>query len=134
MPYLIGLVLALAVFLFARFTGFDRERAFYPTVTIVVAQYYGLFALMGGSMTALALESIAIAGLIVLAVLGFRLSPWFAVAGLSGHGIYDFFHGHLITNPGVPTWWPAFCLTYDVATGAGLAWLLLRRRAAALAP
>ena len=31
-----------------------------------------------------------------------------------------------MTNPGVPAWWPAFCLGYDVAAAAILAWLSRR--------
>lgn len=46
--------LALAVSLFARFVGLDRDRAFYPTVMIVIAAIYGLFGAMGGDTTALA--------------------------------------------------------------------------------
>ena len=37
MPFLIGGVLALAVVALARQVGFDRDRAFYPTLVIVVA-------------------------------------------------------------------------------------------------
>lgn len=40
MPYVVGVVLSLIVALFARRVGFDRDRAFYPTVLIVVALYY----------------------------------------------------------------------------------------------
>ena len=50
MPYLIGIVLSVAVAVFARYVGFDRDRAFYPTVIIVVAAYYVLFAAMTGSV------------------------------------------------------------------------------------
>lgn len=39
MATLIGLGLAVAVAIFARIAGFDRDRAFYPTVLIVVASY-----------------------------------------------------------------------------------------------
>jgi hypothetical protein len=46
-------------------------------------------------------------------------------------GVVDFLHGHLIANPGVPAWWPTFCLAYDVAAAACLAWLLGRSRVAA---
>ena len=127
MEYLIGFGLALAAALFARFTGLERDRAFYPTVMIVIALTYGLFAVMGGSMSALALESIAIVGFILVAILGFKINPWFVVAALAGHGIFDFFHPHLLTNPGVPVWWPGFCLTYDVTAAVYLAWLLWRR-------
>ena len=46
MPYTIGIVLSVGVALFASYVGFDRDRAFYPTVVIVVASYYVLFAAM----------------------------------------------------------------------------------------
>ena len=39
MEYLIGVTLTLAVAAFAAVVGFDRERAFYPTVLIVIASY-----------------------------------------------------------------------------------------------
>ena len=38
------------VALFARFVGFDRDRAFYPTVLMVIASYYVLFAAMSDSV------------------------------------------------------------------------------------
>jgi hypothetical protein len=43
MPYLVWIVLSLGVALFARRVGLDRDRAFYPTVLIVIASYYVLF-------------------------------------------------------------------------------------------
>jgi hypothetical protein len=39
----------------------------------------------------------------------------------------DFFHHLLIQNPGVPVWWPGFCLSFDVFAAAFLAILLMRR-------
>jgi len=128
MPILIGLSVALAVALFARFSGFDRDRSFYPTVLIVVASYYELFGAMAGSTQALAQESVGMAAFLLLAYLAFRYSAWFAVGGLVGHGIFDWFHGGLITNPGVPHWWPFFCLAYDVVAGGILAWQILANR------
>jgi len=126
MAYLIGVGLALAVSLLARLVGLDRDRAFYPTVMIVIASYYGLYAVMGGSMRALGLESAAMAGFLLVTILGFKRNLWFVVGALVAHGIFDFFHGRLISNPGVPVWWPQFCLTYDLAAAAFLAWLLRR--------
>jgi hypothetical protein len=52
MPYVIGIVLSVAVALFARRAGFDRDRTFYPTVLIVIALYYVLFAAMSESVPA----------------------------------------------------------------------------------
>jgi hypothetical protein len=129
--YTIGALLALAISAFATIVGLDRDRAFYPAVTIVVASYYGLFAVMGGSLTVLTTESIVIAGFVLVAALGFRVNLWLLVVALLGHGIFDLLHGHLISNPGVPVWWPMFCMTYDVTAGGYLAWLLCRRTVAA---
>ena len=128
MPLLIGIFLALAIAAFARVAGFDRDRAFYSTVLIVVATYYDLFGVMGGSMSALVQESGGVAVFVALAYLGFRYSAWFVVVGLAGHGVFDFFHAGLITNPGVPIWWPQFCGAYDVTAAGFLAWLTICQR------
>ena len=129
MALIIGFGLALAVALYASAIGLDRERAFYSTVLAVIASTYGLFAVMGGSMQVLLLECIPIFLFVLLSALGFKGSPWFLVAGLFAHGVFDFFHGHVIENPGVPVWWPSFCSSYDVTAAAYLAWLIRRRSA-----
>jgi hypothetical protein len=121
---LVGLLFALVIGIFATATGLDRDRAFYPTVMIVIASLYALFAVMGASMHALLLESMVGVVFVAVAVAGFRASLWFVVLALAAHGIFDLAHGRVISNPGVPTWWPAFCLTYDVTAAAYLAWLL----------
>jgi len=131
---MVGLFLALAVGLFATVVGLDRDRAFYPTVTIVVASYYLLFAAMGSSTHALVLESLAGAVFLAGAVLGFRSSLWITAVALAGHGLFDFAHASIISNPGVPSWWPQFCAAYDIAAGAWLAWMLKRGRIPAAAP
>jgi hypothetical protein len=69
MPYLVGALLALGVGAFATLVGFDRERSFYPTVTIVIASYYWLFAIIGGG-TALMPEILVATPFIALAVVG----------------------------------------------------------------
>jgi len=55
-------------------------------------------------MEYLGLES-AVAGVFMtIAVVGFKKSLWTIVAALAGHGFFDFFHGSLIQNRGVPVW------------------------------
>lgn len=130
MEYLIGIVLAFAVCIFALLTGFDRGRVFYSTMVIVVAHYYILFATMGAPKSVLLIESAGAAVFISLAVFGFKKSPWVIAAALAGHGVYDFFHHFLIHDLGVPVWWPGFCLSFDIAAAAFLATLLMRNRAA----
>lgn len=126
MGYGIGSTLAAFVSVFAKSVGLDRDRAFYPTVLIVVGSYYVLFAVMGGSTEALIIESSVMIAFLLLAVIGFKLDLWIVVAALVGHGVFDFFHGRIVTNAGVPAFWPAFCMAYDVSAGAYLAWLLAR--------
>lgn len=128
MGYEIGVLLSLAVAGFGRLAGFDRDRAFYATVLIVIASYYVLFAAMAGGGQVLVAELIGMSVFGAAAVLGFKRSPWIVAAGLAGHGVFDSFHGRVIANPGVPPWWPAFCGSYDVCAGLILAWLLSRER------
>ena len=126
MEYLIGLILSLAVAGSAAVIGFDRERAFYPTVLIVIASYYVLFAAMGASRRTLIIEIVVAGGFLLVAVLGFRKNFWLVVAALIGHGVFDFFHRFSIDNPAVPLWWPGFCLAFDALLGVFLAVRLMK--------
>jgi hypothetical protein len=130
---LVGVLLAVGVGLLGTSTGMDRDRAFYPVATIVTASYYALFAVIGGSSHALALELLAGAGFLAVAVAGFKSSLWLVAGALVAHGIFDLVRGSVIANPGVPSWWPGFCLTFDFTLAAYLGWLLVtkRRRASA---
>ena len=127
MEYLIGILLAVVVCVFAMLVGFDRERVFYPTLVIVIATYYILFAVIGSSRPALASESLIAGAFLALAVAGFKKNLWLIAAAFAGHGVFDFFHPRIIQNPGVPVWWPGFCLSFDVLVGGFLAVLLMRR-------
>lgn len=129
MEYLVAVILGLAVAGFAAASGFDRDRAFYPTVLIVIASYYSLFAVMGAARHSALTIEIAV-GLVfsVFAVLGFRRTMWLTAAGIAGHGFFDFFlHHPLVSNPGMPVWWPGFCGTIDIVLGGWLAIRLWRR-------
>ena len=127
MEYLIGAVLGVVVCGFARVSGFDRDRVFYPTLLTTFGTYYILFAVMGGTTRALIVESLGAAAFAMLAVAGFKGSLWVIVAGLIGHGVFDFLHHLLIRNSGVPDYWPGFCGTIDVFAGGFLAVLLVKR-------
>ena len=131
MELLIGAALALAVGIFATTSGLDKDRAFYPTVTIVIASYYVLYAVMAQSLTTVLTELIFAAAFVALAITGFLRSLWWVVLALAAHGVFDIVRGSelaaAIANPGVPSWWPPFCLTYDVVAAIYLAWLIKSR-------
>jgi hypothetical protein len=129
MPYVVGIVLSVGVAGFARWVGLDRDRAFYPTVLIVIASYYVLFAAMSGSLETVVLESVLMTAFVIPAVVGFKSSAWIVVAGLAAHGVFDTVHGNVVKNSGVPVWWPAWCLAYDLGAAGSLAWLMQRQPA-----
>jgi hypothetical protein len=125
MEYTIGLVLALASIGTVTAGGLGRERSFYSTIMIVIGSYYVLFAVMGGSGHTVILESLIAGGFLIAAIVGFRINLWIVVAALVGHGLLDTVHHQFIANPGVPQWWPGFCMAFDVTAGGILAFLLL---------
>jgi hypothetical protein len=128
MEYVVGCLLSLATVVLAAAIGFARERSFYSTVLIVIATYYVLFAVMGASRQTLMIEIVIASGFILFALLGFKGNLWLVAAALMGHGIFDFIRPSVIANPGVPRWWPGFCLAFDVIFGGWLALQLLQRR------
>jgi hypothetical protein len=128
MEYLIGLTLSLTVAVLALVVGLARERAFYPTVLIVIASYYVLFAAMAASNRTLILEIIVAGVFLLLAVAGYKKNLWIVALAMVGHGIFDLAHPYLFANPGVPRWWPGFCLLFDVVLGGIMIVRLMRSR------
>jgi hypothetical protein len=126
-------LIAFAVGVLGTGSALDRDRAYYPVVTIVVAHYYALFAVMGASTQVIIIESLVGAAFIAVAVWGFKSSLWIVAGALAAHGLFDLGHGKLISNPGVPSWWPPFCLGADIMLAVYLAWLLRTRRTQARA-
>jgi hypothetical protein len=127
MEYLIGLGLSVAVAALALVVGLARERAFYPTVMIVIAAYYVLFSAMAASTRILILEITFASIFLVLAIVGYKKNLWLVALAIVGHGIFDLAHPFLFADPGVPRWWPGFCSIFDVVLGGVLIVQLMRR-------
>lgn len=123
---LVGSLSAAGVGLFAHVIGYDRERAFYASVLTVVGLVYVLFAVMAGGK-GVVLEIAFFAVFAALAAIGFKSSMWIVAVGLAFHGVFDFVRYSFLIAPGAPSWWPAFCGSYDVVAALGLATLLLNR-------
>lgn len=128
MEYVVGVVLGLGACGLGTLAGFERDRAFYPVMMIVIASYYALFAVLGGDGRALRVEIAISIVFVCLAVIGFRTSLWIVAAALLGHAGLDLVHGHVVTNAGAPAWWPMFCASIDAFAAVYLAWRLLSRR------
>lgn len=116
-PTLVGVLSAVSIAALARSTRFDQDRSFYPAVLIVIATYYILFAVMGGSCQALAWELAAAFAFSTVVIMGALHLPLLVGVGIVAHGLFDFIHHTMIEDAGVPDWWPGFCGSLDVVLG-----------------
>ena len=121
----VGVALALGIVAFVRLIGFAR-RTFYATLALVNLTYYLLFAAISGVPRTLVVEGIIALAFLALVVFGFKRHTYAIVAALALHAVLDASHGFVVTSPATPTWWPAFCLTFDLTAAAALAWELER--------
>jgi hypothetical protein len=128
MNYVIGILLAILVCGAALLLRLDRDRRFYTAMLIVIALLYLGFAIMGKDADALRIEAAISTVFVVVAFLGFRISPWLIVVALAAHGTYDITHHFFFQNRGVPGWYPGFCMTYDVVAAAIFAAILTWRK------
>jgi hypothetical protein len=117
MPIVVGVLLAIAIAALAKFTRFDEELSFYSTVLVIIASYYVLFAVLGGSGRALVWELVIAVVFSTVAVIGALFLPTLVGIGIIAHGLFDLVHDIIIENSGVPTWWPTFCGSLDVLLG-----------------
>jgi hypothetical protein len=125
MPVVVGVVLAIGIAVLAKLTRFDEDRSFYSTVLIIIASYYVLFAVLGGSSHAFVLELVIAVAFSTVAIIGGLFLPALVGAGIMAHGVFDVVHDAIIDNPGVPTWWPTFCGSIDVLLGM---WVIVLSR------
>jgi hypothetical protein len=126
-PVVVGSLLAVGVAALAKFTRFDQDRSFYSTVLIIIASYYVLFAVLGGSGHALVWELVIAVGFSAVAITGALFLPTLVGTGIVAHGLFDIVHDVFIENSGVPTWWPSFCASIDVSLGIWVIILTLNR-------
>jgi hypothetical protein len=127
MEYAVGALIGLDVCALVTVAGFERDRAAYPIMLIVIASYYWLFGVLGGDMRALAMEIGVSLAFVAAAIVGFRTNLWIVVVGLLGHAALDAVHGRVVANTGVPEWWPVFCASIDAVAGVYLAWRLIAK-------
>ena len=118
--------MALLLAIFAKVTRFDQDKSFYPTVLIVIASYYILFAFIYGEGV---ITEVIVATIFLLAALvGALYLPIITGIGIIVHGVFDLIYPIVINNGGVPSWWPAFCAGVDITLGAWVICLALKER------
>jgi len=125
---LIGAAVGVLTILVARFIR--GERWLYSLGLLTLPGLYAFFALRAGEQAVAVKEMIygvpyVVAGL-VFALVSVRQSA--VVVGVLWllHGLYDLVHSQLITNTGVPGWYPIWCFMVDAVVGSYLLWLSRR--------
>ena len=125
---IIGVAVGVLVIVSARTVR--GERWVYSLGLLTLPSLYAFFALQAGDQAVSIQEIIyglpyLIAG-VVFALVSVRQSAIIVGAFWILHGAYDLTHDQLITNAGVPVWYPVFCFAVDVVIGAYLLWLSQR--------
>ena len=125
---LMGAAVGVLTIVIARFIR--GERWLYALGLLVLPGLYALFALRVDEPAVGIKEMVygvpwVVAGL-VFAFVSVRRSAVVVGASWLLHGLYDLVHSQLITNTGVPGWYPIFCFVVDVVVGAYLLWLSRR--------
>ncbi len=121
LAFLVGLCMGAAIALLAHALKFDRDRSFYPTVLIVIASYYVLFAFV--TQRSIGIEIVLFTLFVMVAVAGYLFRAWIVGLGLVLHGLFDAWHWFWPASTGIPHWWPGFCLGADIVFGAVALWI-----------
>ncbi len=96
----------------------------WPVFLATLPVYYMLFGLLALDGAAITKEFLFGLPYFAIALVAWRFRfAWLrvviAIAWLS-HGFYDYYHDFLFVNPGVFSWYPAFCALVDIAVGGYL--------------
>lgn len=106
-------------------------RAFAVSL-VALPGVYMLFALSVGDMAALGLELAYGLPYFVFGYVcftrGFKGSGFVVTALWIIHAAYDVYHHALVDNAGVPGWYPAFCLGFDLMMVVYLTRLVARQK------
>ena len=106
------------------------QRWLYSIGLLTLPGLYAFFALQAGERAVGVKELIYgipfIAAGLAFAFVSVRQSAVVVGAFWILHGLYDLTHSRLITNAGVPGWYPVWCFSVDVVIGAYLLWLSRR--------
>ena len=125
---LIGVAVGVLTIVLARIIR--GQHWMYSIGLLTLPSLYAFFALGAGEQAVAVKEMIYgipfVLGGLVFAIVSVRHSAVVVGALWILHGLYDLTHSRLITNAGVPDWYPVWCFSVDVVIGAYLLWLSRR--------
>ena len=127
MEYLVGILTAVALAGFARSSGFEKDRSFYPTVLIVIGFLYVVFGAIDGRVSVILIDLIFAFLFASIAVVGYKNNGVIVAGGIALHGVFDFVRYFFIEDKGVPVFWAGFCGTVDILLGIYV-WFVCRKQ------
>ena len=102
----------------------DWDKVAWPFFFITLPVYYMLFGVLAMDGTALLNEFLSGLPFIINGLLAWRMRPMAALLVValawSSHGFHDICHDILFVNPGVFSWYSAFCALVDVTVAGYL--------------
>ncbi len=116
---IMGLVFIVPTIYFIRTKRLD-DRA-WPIFLICLPVFYMLFGVLAMDGSAILKEFLyglpyIATGLLIWRVRTVTTALLIGLAWLS-HGFYDYYHDFFFINPGVFSWYPAFCALIDISVG-----------------
>lgn len=98
------------------------DNSAWPWLLVTLPIYYMLFGLLAMDTTAIIKELLYGLPYIATGLLVWRIksTAGLIIIGLAwlSHGLYDLYHDVFFVNPGVFSWYPAFCAFVDISVAA----------------
>lgn len=127
-PEYIGIIIGIVFIVPTIYTintkGFDDWA--WPFFLLTLPVWYMLFGLLALDGTAIMQELLYGIPYLATGLFLWKVKPEFplarillAIAWIS-HGFYDYYHDSFFVNPGVFSWYPAFCAVVDIFVGVYL--------------
>lgn len=129
-PLTLGIIIAFIAIAMAK--DLQLPPRTFALSLLALPAVYMVFALSVGDMHAFGLElayglPYFVSGYVCF-TRGFKGSGILVVALWMGHAVYDIYHHVLVTNAGMPGWYPAFCLGFDLIMVVYLSRLVMRQK------
>ena len=125
---IIGVVFIVPTIYLIRSKAWDSLA--WPAFLITLPVYYMLFGVLAMDGDAIFKELLYGLPYIAIGLALWRMKSRWMIAVLAAawlsHGLYDFYYDLFFVNPGVFSWYPAFCALVDIAVGVYLLLLLDR--------
>ncbi len=94
MEYMVGTLSAVALLVFGKISGFDRDRSFYPTVLIVIGFLYVLFGALDGRASVVLIEMAFALVFTAIAIFGYKRGCLIVATGIAAHMVARILRDH----------------------------------------